>query len=234
MIERETVVARALRSGLMAIAVLVLAGCATSHLPDEPAATQATRARTTHDAAPVAVRPQSARRQTQAPAARGALHSAEQSAHAPAPAVATGPIQTIAGEGRVEDVTTTAGNEGADVGGSGAATAEAVQPAAAVAIDAVDPGHAPRPSANAAVNALLAQADGARRGGDLNAAIASAERALRIAPADAAVYYELALLRLANGERAIAGQLARKGLSCRPDEALRQRLEDLIARAHSG
>ena len=83
-------------------------------------------------------------------------------------------------------------------------------------------------------NALLAQADGSRRGGNLNGAIASAERALRIAPADPVAYYELALLRLAHGERAVAEQLARKGLSCQPDAELRQRLQDLITRAYSG
>lgn len=98
----------------------------------------------------------------------------------------------------------------------------------------IDAQHAPATSSNSAVNTLLAQADSARRGGDLEAAIASAERALRIAPADPAVYYELATLRLARGESDAAVQLAQKGLSHNPDPALRQRLADLLTRARSG
>lgn len=97
----------------------------------------------------------------------------------------------------------------------------------------VDPQHQPATSGNSAVNTLLAQADSARRGGDLDAAIAAAERALRIAPADPAVYYELAVLRLARGEADAAVQLAQKGLSHGPDAVLRLRLEELLARARS-
>jgi hypothetical protein len=97
-----------------------------------------------------------------------------------------------------------------------------------------DPAHVPARSSNTAVNALLAQADGARRAGNLEGAIAAAERALRIAPSDPAVYYELAVLRLRQGDRARAEQLARKGLSYQPDVELRQRLEDLIARLRAG
>ena len=107
---------------------------------------------------------------------------------------------------------------------------------APTAIDSrlVDPAHVPARSNNAAVNALLAQADGARRAGNLDSAIASAERALRIAPSDPAVYYELAVLRLRQGDRARAEQLARKGLSYQPDAELRQRLEDLLAGLRTG
>lgn len=98
----------------------------------------------------------------------------------------------------------------------------------------IEPQHVPAVSSNSAVNTLLAQADSARRGGDIEAAIAAAERALRIAPADPAVYYELATLRLARGEADAAVQLAQKGLSHNPDLELRQRLTELLARARSG
>lgn len=90
---------------------------------------------------------------------------------------------------------------------------------------------APPQSANRAVNILLAQADTAQREGKPDAAIAAAERALRIAPSDPAAYCQLAELRLARGERAQAEQLARKGLSHRPDPALRARLEAVLARS---
>ncbi len=100
-------------------------------------------------------------------------------------------------------------------------------PAAAV----IEEGHVPARSTNNAVNALLASADGARRRGDLDAAVAAAERALRIQPGDPAVYCELALLRLAQGQRELAGQLARKGLAQQPEPELRQRLEEVLARA---
>lgn len=91
---------------------------------------------------------------------------------------------------------------------------------------------APPVSGNRAVNVLLAQADTARRDGDLDAAIVAAERALRIAPSDPAAYCGLAELRLARGEWAQAGQLARKGLSYRPDPQLRARLEAVLERSH--
>jgi hypothetical protein len=61
--------------------------------------------------------------------------------------------------------------------------------------------------------------------------VAAAERALRIQPGDPAVYCELALLRLAQGQRELAGQLARKGLAQQPEPELRQRLEEVLARA---
>jgi len=93
---------------------------------------------------------------------------------------------------------------------------------------------APLPSANAAVNTLLAQAATERRGGNLDAAIAAAERALRIAPADPAVYCELATLRLERGDHALAEQLARKGLSYQPDAQMQQRLNAIIERARRG
>ena len=93
------------------------------------------------------------------------------------------------------------------------------------------PDYAPAQSRNSAVNTLLAQADTQRRGGNVDAAIAAAERALRIAPSDPAVYYQLAMLRLEQGDKAAAGQLARKGLSYQPDPELRQRLNDIVARA---
>ena len=93
---------------------------------------------------------------------------------------------------------------------------------------------APPPSANTAVNTLLAQAATERRGGNLDAAIAAAERALRIAPADPAVYCELATLRLERGDYAQAEQLARKGLSYQPDAQLQQRLNAIIERARRG
>jgi len=96
---------------------------------------------------------------------------------------------------------------------------------------AIEEGHVPARSPNAAVNALLASADGSRRRGDLGAAVAAAERALRIQPGDPAVYCELGLLRLAQGQRELAIQLARKGLAQQPEPDLRARLEDLIARA---
>jgi tetratricopeptide (TPR) repeat protein len=105
--------------------------------------------------------------------------------------------------------------------------ATSAPPAAAV----IEEGHVPARSANNAVNALLASADGARRRGDLDAAVAAAERALRIQPGDPAVYCELALLRLAQGQRELAGQLARKGLAQQPEPELRQRLEEVLARA---
>jgi len=94
--------------------------------------------------------------------------------------------------------------------------------------------HAPPPSANTAVNTLLAQAATERRGGNLDAAIAAAERALRIAPADPAVYCELATLRLERGDYALAEQLARKGLSYQPDAEMQQRLGAIIERARRG
>ena len=93
---------------------------------------------------------------------------------------------------------------------------------------------APPPSANTAVNTLLAQAATERRGGNLDAAIAAAERALRIAPADPAVYCELATLRLERGDYALAEQLARKGLSYQPDAQMQQRLNAIIERARRG
>ena len=93
---------------------------------------------------------------------------------------------------------------------------------------------APPPSANTAVNTLLAQAATERRGGTLDAAIAAAERALRIAPADPAVYCELATLRLERGDYALAEQLARKGLSYQPDAQMQQRLNAIIERARRG
>lgn len=93
---------------------------------------------------------------------------------------------------------------------------------------------APPPSANTAVNTLLAQAATERRGGNLDAAIAAAERALRIAPADPAVYCELATLRLERGDHALAEQLARKGLSYQPDAQMQQRLNAIIERARRG
>lgn len=86
-------------------------------------------------------------------------------------------------------------------------------------------------SSNRAVNILLAQADGERRGGNLDAAIAAAERALRIAPSDPAAYCQLAELRLERGESAAAEQLARKGLSYGPEPSLRARLEAIIERS---
>lgn len=92
----------------------------------------------------------------------------------------------------------------------------------------------PPPSANTAVNTLLAQAATERRGGNLDAAIAAAERALRIAPADPAVYCELATLRLERGDYALAEQLARKGLSYQPDAQMQQRLNAIIERARRG
>jgi tetratricopeptide (TPR) repeat protein len=92
----------------------------------------------------------------------------------------------------------------------------------------------PPPSANSAVNILLAQAATERRGGNLDAAIAAAERALRIAPADPAVYCELATLRLERGDHALAEQLARKGLSYQPDAGMQQRLNAIIERARRG
>lgn len=104
-------------------------------------------------------------------------------------------------------------------------------PASAPSAIAIEEGHVPARSPNAAVNALLASADGSRRRGDLGAAVAAAERALRIQPGDPAVYCELALLRLAQGQRELAIQLARKGLAQQPEPDLRARLEDLIARA---
>ena len=110
---------------------------------------------------------------------------------------------------------------------------EQMPPAAADA-QLADSTWIPAQSTNAAVNTLLAQADGARRSGNLEAAIATAERALRIAPSDPVVYYELAVLRLRQGDRARAEQLARKGISYRPDAELRQRLEDLLAGLRSG
>lgn len=94
-----------------------------------------------------------------------------------------------------------------------------------------DASAAPPQSANRAVNILLAQADTAQREGKPEAAIAAAERALRIAPSDPAAYCQLAELRLTRGERAQAEQLARKGLSHRPDPALRARLEAVLARS---
>ena len=54
---------------------------------------------------------------------------------------------------------------------------------------------------------------------------------MRIQPGDPAVYCELALLRLAQGQRELAGQLARKGLAQQPEPELRQRLEEVLARA---
>ncbi|MCB1631301.1 MAG: tetratricopeptide repeat protein [Pseudomonadales bacterium] len=98
--------------------------------------------------------------------------------------------------------------------------AAAAPPPAAVA-----EGLAPPPSSNRAVTILLAQADSARRDGNLDSAIAAAERAVRIAPSDPAAYCQLAELRLARGERAQAEQLARKGLSNGPGPELRARLE---------
>ena len=94
--------------------------------------------------------------------------------------------------------------------------------------------HAPPPSANTAVNTLLAQAATEHRGGNLDAAIAAAERALRIAPSDPAVYCELATLRLERGDYALAEQLARKGLSYQPDAEMQQRLGAIIERARRG
>jgi tetratricopeptide (TPR) repeat protein len=110
----------------------------------------------------------------------------------------------------------------------GGAAAGATPPGGAIDVQA------PPPSANAAVNTLLAQAATERRGGNLEAAIAAAERALRIAPADPAVYCELATLRLEHGDYAQAEQLARKGLSYQPDAELAQRLNAIIARALRG
>lgn len=107
-------------------------------------------------------------------------------------------------------------------------------PGPGIAADGVAYGDAGAPpaSGNRAVNVLLAQADTARRDGDLDAAIVAAERALRIAPSDPAAYCGLAELRLARGERAAAEQLARKGLSYRPDPQLRARLEAVLERSH--
>ncbi len=92
-------------------------------------------------------------------------------------------------------------------------------------------GLAPPQSSNRAVTILLAQADSARRDGNLDAAIAAAERAVRIAPSDPAAYCQLAELRLARGDRAQAEQLARKGLSHQPDPELRARLEAVADRS---
>lgn len=94
-----------------------------------------------------------------------------------------------------------------------------------------DEAAAPPQSGNRAVSILLAQADDARRGGNLDAAIAAAERALRIAPSDPAAYCQLAELRLERGEPAQAEQLARKGLSHGPDALLRARLEAVLQRS---
>lgn len=121
-----------------------------------------------------------------------------------------------------------AGAAAAAVTGAASPAPASAPPPSAIAIDE---SHVPARSANAAVNALLASADGSRRRGDLGAAVAAAERALRIQPGDPAVYCELALLRLAQGQRDLAIQLARKGLAQQPEPDLRARLEDLIARA---
>jgi tetratricopeptide (TPR) repeat protein len=112
-----------------------------------------------------------------------------------------------------------------------------LQPGAAAAMPGepgAQPDYRPASSNNNAVNILLAQADDARRRGDLDTAIAAAERALRIAPADPAVYYQLAVLRLQRGDLALADQLARKGLSYQPDPGLRMRLQEIIERARHG
>lgn len=61
---------------------------------------------------------------------------------------------------------------------------------------------------NAAVTALLAQAESRRRQGDWVTASAQLERALRIAPAEPAVYEALVQLRLEQGRAREAEQLA--------------------------
>lgn len=146
-------------------------------------------------------------------------------ATAPAPAAAGAPAAALplpgaAASASEDGFTIESPDAGAPVGSDGGAGQIDLQ--------------APPPSANTAVNTLLAQAATERRGGNLDAAIAAAERALRIAPADPAVYCELATLRLERGDYAQAEQLARKGLSYQPDAQLQQRLNAIIERARRG
>lgn len=147
----------------------------------------------------------------------GATATAPAAAGAPAAAL---PLPGAAASASEDGFTIESPDAGAPVGSDGGAGQIDLQ--------------APPPSANTAVNTLLAQAATERRGGNLDAAIAAAERALRIAPADPAVYCELATLRLERGDYAQAEQLARKGLSYQPDAQLQQRLNAIIERARRG
>ena len=218
-------------AGLIAVG-FALAGCASTRLPPGNAAVHGSPPGTARSGASTANGHQSGLPADELARAR-ATPSPALPAAAPAPRTPTPSGRESDGYpgGSAPDFRADGHNTPRD---PSAAAPGSGYPSHAESVDSIDPGHRPLRSSNAAVNALLAQADGSRRGGNLSGAIASAERALRIAPADPVVYYELALLRLANSERGVAEQLARKGLSCQPDEELRQRLQDLIARARMG
>lgn len=81
---------------------------------------------------------------------------------------------------------------------------------------------------NAAVDSLLDRSLTLARAGQTDDALVAAERAQRLAPRDPRVYYRLATLRLSRGEREQAEQLALKGLSLGPDQALRDELRQLL------
>lgn len=182
--------------------------------PARPASTAATQ-----PAYPAAQSPQAGQAlpSTYPVAPGGATAPAPAAAGAPAAAL---PLPGAAASASEDGFTIESPDAGAPVGSDGGAGQIDLQ--------------APPPSANTAVNTLLAQAATERRGGNLDAAIAAAERALRIAPADPAVYCELATLRLERGDYAQAEQLARKGLSYQPDAQLQQRLNAIIERARRG
>ena len=87
--------------------------------------------------------------------------------------------------------------------------------------------------ANPAVDTLLARADTLASAGNSEAALAAAERALRMAPRDPRIYLQLASLRLQRGEHGQAEQLALKGLSLGPDDAVRDDLERVLRASRS-
>jgi len=93
---------------------------------------------------------------------------------------------------------------------------------------------APPPAVNGgdAVVALLQQAEGYRRSGDINNQAATIERALRIDPNNATLWSRLAAVRFEQGQPAQAEQLALKSNTlARGDTALLARNWQLVARA---
>ncbi|MFL0798141.1 MAG: hypothetical protein K6L73_11705 [Cellvibrionaceae bacterium] len=79
--------------------------------------------------------------------------------------------------------------------------------------------------APAAAKRLLRSAEAAYSAGKWSIVVQLAERALRIAPAQPKAYLLLARTYLVLGEGSRAQQMARKGLSWRPEGRLREQLE---------
>lgn len=77
---------------------------------------------------------------------------------------------------------------------------------------------APPVSDNAAVRALVAQANTDSQAGRLDNAVAGLERALRIEPRNPRLWLELARQRFAQGDAGQAEQLAQRGLTWSGDD----------------